>query len=242
MHKGRNYKGFCGEHLHETEWIRLWVPVAVINLLPLSSKSILQWMPCGTGQISFKHLSFRVSTMFSTFSGEHWRGCRRKGLSCCFQRLQVVSVRTLGGAPPQPRAQDAWSINNLPASRWTWKCASMGGPVPPSAQQSVPIQPPLSLQACAWLTCTPSLWWLITCAPLHSGGLPPACPLTADLWHWLAWESQQTSLLSNSLNSSSPMRFEPQICWKDPFQVCLPWAVFLRHSFLTFSSHTLIRV
>lgn len=155
MHKGRNYKGLCGEHLHETEWIRLWVPVAVINLLPLSSKSILQWMSCGTGQISFKHLSFRVSTMFSSFSGEHWRGCRRKGLSCCFQRLQVGSVRTLGGALPQPRAQDAWSINNLPASRWTWKCASMGGPVPPSAQQSVPIQPPLSLQACAWLTCTP---------------------------------------------------------------------------------------
>lgn len=92
--------------LNELKTLRDKAPVTVTSLLSPSSKLILQYIFCDTGQISFKRLSFIVSTMLSIFSRGHgvWWGCfcfcRRKGLSYCFWLLHVGSMRTPGGSLP----------------------------------------------------------------------------------------------------------------------------------------------
>lgn len=58
-------------------WVIMWImkitSVLVINLLPLSFKFTLQCLLCKSGQNSFKHFSFTVTTMLSFLSREHWR-------------------------------------------------------------------------------------------------------------------------------------------------------------------------
>lgn len=142
------------------------------------------------------------------------------------------------------------SSNNLLA--WHSKLprslpASTSGPVPHLHHKQ--FCPATTLSAglhMAHLHSWPLLHTHISCGiipmpHLPSGGLLPACTLTADLWHRLAWgggSSKVLSLLHSLLDipdiseslipslgwtASSLMRSELQIWGRGPFQVYLPF-------------------
>lgn len=181
--------------------------MTVRNLLSPSSKFILQYMLCDTGQISFKHLSFLVGRMLSIF-GRGWsRGVQlqEEGVLMLFPAAACWVSEDTVQISSQSRAQCVhcfsnlavmpWPSNNLPALCLMWKLpqgpsASASGPIPHlHHRQLLSFLSPFFLQTCTWAALATPAHSCLRLSPvphLSSEGLLPACPSAADLSHWLA--------------------------------------------------------